>query len=72
MRLKVIAEGVTSMDEIRLLAELECDELQGYFFSEALPPQQLEDLLRRKDWLYKNTAGISAASRLVQEQSSHH
>lgn len=72
MRLKVIAEGVTSMDEIRLLAELECDELQGYFFSEALPPQQLEDLLRRKDWLYKNTAGISAASRLMQEQSSHH
>lgn len=68
MQLKVIAEGVTSMDEIRFLAELECDELQGYFFSEAIPPRQLEDLLRRTDWLHKNAAGISAASPILHEQ----
>lgn len=69
MELKVIAEGVTTLEEIRFLADLECDEMQGYFFSEALPAQQLEDLLRRKDWLHKNAAGITAASRR-HEQSS--
>jgi len=58
MELKVIAEGVTSLDEIRFLEKLECDEMQGYYFSEALPPLQLEKTLQQNEWLLKSTAGV--------------
>lgn len=69
MELKVIAEGVTSLDEIRFLEELECDELQGYYFSEALPPLQVEKKLREKDWLYRNGTSIGPAPRQAQARS---
>lgn len=35
--MKVIAEGVESTDQIRYLAELNCDLIQGYFLSRPLP-----------------------------------
>ncbi|MFC5302927.1 EAL domain-containing protein [Azospira restricta] len=40
--LKVVAEGVESEASLALLAELGCDEAQGYFFSRPLPPDELE------------------------------
>jgi|GEM_PF-5960182 len=60
MDLKVIAEGVTSLDEIRFLEELECDEMQGYYFSEALPPAELEKTLKQNDWLLRSSTGLVA------------
>ena len=71
MQLKVIAEGVTSLDEIRFLEELECDEMQGYFFSEALPPLQLEKTLReKKDWGLRSSTGLTAVP--LTAAGSHH
>jgi EAL domain-containing protein (putative c-di-GMP-specific phosphodiesterase class I) len=70
MELKVIAEGVTSLEEIRFLADLECDELQGYFFSEAIPPQQLAEKLKRREWQHPGYAGLPL--RQVQAGSSHY
>ncbi|MBI2307364.1 MAG: EAL domain-containing protein [Rhodocyclales bacterium] len=40
--LKVVAEGVESEASLALLAELGCDEAQGFFFSRPLPPDELE------------------------------
>lgn len=37
LQLKVVAEGVDSDDQLRLLRVLGCDEMQGYLFSRALP-----------------------------------
>jgi diguanylate cyclase (GGDEF)-like protein/PAS domain S-box-containing protein len=71
MELRVIAEGVTSLEEIRFLEELDCDELQGYFFSEALPPLQIEQKLREKDWLYRNSTAIGSAPRQAQAGFHH-
>lgn len=45
MNMKVVAEGVETMDESRFCTELKCDELQGYLFSRPLPPQQFELML---------------------------
>ena len=39
---KVIAEGVDSGDQVRLLHELGCDEIQGYIFSHPIPAEEFE------------------------------
>ena len=39
---KVVAEGVDSDVQVRLLRELGCDEIQGYIFSRPLPATEFE------------------------------
>jgi diguanylate cyclase (GGDEF)-like protein/PAS domain S-box-containing protein len=45
--LRVIAEGVDHEDQVAILAELGCDQLQGYLISKPIPPEQVEALLAR-------------------------
>ncbi len=44
--LKVIAEGVEEDEQMRLLRELGCDQIQGYLVSRPLPADKIEPLLR--------------------------
>jgi len=44
--LKVIAEGVEDTEQVHLLKELGCDQIQGYYASAPVPAQQIEQLLR--------------------------
>jgi diguanylate cyclase (GGDEF)-like protein/PAS domain S-box-containing protein len=48
MRLKVVAEGVETEDQARILRLLRCDEMQGYLFSKPLPAEQLLPLLQSR------------------------
>jgi diguanylate cyclase (GGDEF)-like protein len=41
LRLKVIAEGVETEDQLRFLQLLRCDEIQGYFFSKPVSAETL-------------------------------
>ncbi len=44
--LKVIAEGVEEDEQVSLLRELGCDQIQGFYVSQALPADRIVELLR--------------------------
>jgi EAL domain-containing protein (putative c-di-GMP-specific phosphodiesterase class I) len=46
LKLRVIAEGVETLDEVTFLQACRCEEAQGYYFSRPVPPQQFATLLR--------------------------
>jgi diguanylate cyclase (GGDEF)-like protein/PAS domain S-box-containing protein len=46
LRLKVIAEGVENEDQMSFLRSHQCDEIQGYYFSKPLAPDQVAAKLR--------------------------
>lgn len=46
MRMWVTAEGVESLEQLELLRDLDCDEMQGYFVSRPVPAEEFEQLLR--------------------------
>jgi EAL domain-containing protein (putative c-di-GMP-specific phosphodiesterase class I) len=47
LRLRVIAEGVDSEEQVKLLRLLRCDEMQGYLHSKPLSPDQTAQYLLR-------------------------
>ncbi len=47
LRLKVVAEGVETEEQAKILRSLKCDEMQGYLFSKPLPVAGLVELLRK-------------------------
>jgi len=58
LKLRVIAEGVETREELEFLQAHECDEAQGYYFSRPVPPDQFARLLR---------TGIPDPSAVAQE-----
>jgi len=47
LKLRVIAEGVETREELDFLLAHECDEAQGYYFSKPIPADKFMDLLRQ-------------------------
>jgi diguanylate cyclase (GGDEF)-like protein len=46
LRLKVVAEGVETADQVAFLQKLGCDQYQGYYFSRPVTASAMEALLR--------------------------
>jgi EAL domain-containing protein (putative c-di-GMP-specific phosphodiesterase class I) len=42
--MRVVAEGVETPEQLKLLAGLKCDEYQGYLFSRPVAAEQIERL----------------------------
>lgn len=47
LKLKVIAEGVETQEQLKLLKQLGCDEIQGYYISGPVPSEKIESLIAR-------------------------
>ena len=54
LKLRVVAEGVETAEELAFLQAHQCDEAQGYYFSRPVPPEQFARLLEtgisRQNW----------------------
>ena len=45
LKLRVVAEGVETLEELAFLQARHCDEAQGYYFSRPVLPEQFAKLL---------------------------
>ena len=59
--LSVVAEGVETEQELKLLLQFGCDEAQGYFFAKPMQREQLQDWLIESTWGLENNCGAFAA-----------
>jgi len=65
LKLKVVAEGVETSEQLAILKSLGCDQYQGYYFSPAITADAFEDLLRRQ----QNDSEVAAQSDLERTHS---
>ncbi|MEO8754149.1 MAG: EAL domain-containing protein [Casimicrobiaceae bacterium] len=62
LKLRVVAEGVETAEELAFLQAHQCDEAQGYLFSRPVVPQQFAKLL---------ASGIAARERFPRPNAGH-
>ena len=46
LNLRVVAEGVETLEQLEFLQAHECDEAQGFYFSRPVRPAQFAKLIR--------------------------
>jgi EAL domain-containing protein (putative c-di-GMP-specific phosphodiesterase class I) len=61
LKLKVVAEGVETTDQLDLLANAGCDEIQGFYFSRPVAAQEIEGMLRADVAMQRNAPGSAPA-----------
>jgi EAL domain-containing protein (putative c-di-GMP-specific phosphodiesterase class I) len=47
LRLRVVAEGVETADQLDFLRQLGCDQYQGFLCSHAVPPEAFAEFMRK-------------------------
>ena len=65
LNMEVLAEGVETVEELKLLRNLRCDIVQGYFFDKPLPVTEFERRLRAGG--YKEDGSVKEPERKKME-----
>jgi diguanylate cyclase (GGDEF)-like protein/PAS domain S-box-containing protein len=63
--LTVVAEGVEREDQLNLLWQLDCDRVQGYYFSHPLPAAAITRLMSERVRIPVASLGIAVAERVA-------
>ena len=50
LKMAIVAEGVETQGQIEFLRTHGCSEFQGFYFSKAVPPAGIADILRAQPW----------------------
>ncbi len=61
LKLRVVAEGVETLDQVAFLQRLGCDVMQGYLFSKPLPSEQFKKLLSGLDHQFNESNDFAQA-----------
>lgn len=48
LQFQIVAEGVESRNQYEILKRLDCDYIQGYYFSTPLPPEKFEHFIEKE------------------------
>jgi EAL domain-containing protein (putative c-di-GMP-specific phosphodiesterase class I) len=59
LNVRVVAEGVETVEQLDFLRERGCDEIQGYYFARPLPPDEIFELLSGSNRLLKPAQSIN-------------
>lgn len=59
LNVRVVAEGVETVEQLDFLRERGCDEIQGYYFARPLPPDKIFELLSGSNRLLKPAQSIN-------------
>jgi len=76
LKMAIVAEGVETEGQIEFLRSHGCSEFQGFYFSKAVPPAAITDLLRAQPWANPHSdaavwgaEGVFADSALLPQAS---
>ncbi|MDO6512672.1 EAL domain-containing protein [Neptuniibacter sp. 2_MG-2023] len=50
--MRVVAEGVETLEQLQQLKEMNCDEVQGYYFSRPVVAEEFKKLLQAQSWAH--------------------
>lgn len=56
LEMKIVAEGVESESQLRILGEKNCDIIQGYYFSKAIPFNEIKPYLKLHEMKWNKIA----------------
>ena len=78
--LRVVAEGVETLRQMEVLSRLGCSVMQGFLFSRAVPPEELQRWLqetvlpRKAPWIASAVMadGLEAESVIAARQRPRH
>jgi EAL domain-containing protein (putative c-di-GMP-specific phosphodiesterase class I) len=57
LKLRLVAEGVESLEEMKFLRAHDCDEAQGFYFGPPVPAEQFGAMLRKRQFSWKLKSG---------------